>query len=284
MTSRDLVNIVQRRMRPSKVGHAGTLDPSAEGVLVLGVGPAVRLISYVQQQPKRYRGRFRLGVSSRSGDLEEKVTEHPELPTPTIEQLKDATAAWSGEIEQVPPAHSAIWIDGRRAYERVRRGETVQMPARRVMVHSLKLARYEPPDFELDIDCGSGTYIRTLGMDVATAAGSTAVMTELLRVAVGSFQLDEAIGIDRLREQPLEPLLRPTVEGVGHLPRVVIDANESTRLGHGLAIEAAQDRAEERVDDTEAAAIDPRGQLRAIVRARSNTWRPVRVFPPLTED
>ena len=279
MTSRDLVNVVQRRVRPAKVGHAGTLDPSAEGVLVLGVGPAVRLISYVQQQPKTYRGRFRLGAWSPSGDLEEALTEHPELPTPTRDQLDRAATALVGEIEQVPPAYSAIHVDGRRAYERVRRGESVQMPSRRVSIHSLQVTAYEPPEFELQITCGSGTYIRTLGIDLATAAGSTAVMTHLVRTAVGPFESSDAVGLQRLQTAPIGPLLRPAAEGAGHLPRVQIDAEQSRRLGHGLAIEAAESGAGQRADGAEAAAIDDRGHLRAILRARGDSWRPAKVLP-----
>lgn len=279
MTSRDVVNIVQRRMRPAKVGHAGTLDPSAEGVLVLGVGPAVRLISYVQQQAKRYQGRFRLGVSSPSGDLEEELNEHPDLPMPTRAQLEHAAAGLTGQIEQIPPAYSAIRVDGCRAYERVRRGERVVMPARRVTVHSLFVTEYQPPEFELDITCGSGTYIRTLGMDVAAAAGSTAVMTRLWRTEVGRFHLSDAIEIEPLRSEPLRPWLRPTLEGVAHLPRVCVDADQSRRLGHGLAIEAEPEAAGERADGTEAAAVDSRGDLRAILRARGDSWRPSKVFP-----
>ena len=279
MTSRDVVNVVQRRMRPAKVGHAGTLDPAAEGVLVLGVGPAVRLISYVQQQPKHYRGRFRLGYSSPSGDLEEALTAHPELPMPTRAHLEVAAESLVGEIDQTPPAHSAIHVRGRRAYERVRQGETVEMPSRRVVIHSLKVTSYDPPEFELEITCGSGTYIRTLGTDVAAAAGSTAVMTRLVRLGVGPFRSGDALALDRLENDPLRRLLRPALEGVAHLPPVTIDDDQSRRLGHGLQIEAQTDTTGQRVDGVEAAAVDAGGHLRAILRARGDSWRPTKVLP-----
>lgn len=286
MTSRDVVNVIQRRLHGEKVGHAGTLDPLAEGVLVVGVGPAVRLIPYVQQQVKHYLAQFRLGSSSPSGDLEGGVTEHPELPAPSLRQLESAVGHLIGRIEQTPPAHSAIWVDGKRAYKRVRDGEQVEMPKRTVEIHSLKIVRYSFPEIELDIECGSGTYIRSLGLDLARAAGSTAVMTHLCRNGIGPFQLQDAAAIDQLRSQELESLLIDPKMGVANLPRLVIDETDSQRLGHGLCLRGdAQLEPPDREceasphDVVEAAAIESGGELRAIVRKKSGDWRPYRVFP-----
>jgi tRNA pseudouridine55 synthase len=279
MTSRDVVNVVQRRVRPIKVGHAGTLDPLAKGVLVLGVGPAVRLVPYVQQLPKHYQATFRLGQSSVSGDLEGEVLQHPELPLPSLDQLQTASVQLTGTIEQIPPAHSAIWVDGKRAYKRVRAGEQVEMPSRTVRVESLVILSYDYPELELDIVCGSGTYIRTLGIDLAKQAGSTAVMAYLQRTGVGDFRVEDAITIDQLREEPLESMLLPAVRSVPHLPRLEIDAEQSIRLGHGLCIdgEPIGDRAATQID--EAAAVVQDDHLRAIVRRKRGQWYPYRVFP-----
>ncbi len=242
MTSRDVVNIVQRRLRKVKVGHAGTLDPLAEGVLVLGVGPAVRLVPYVQQQAKHYRATFRLGASSVSGDLEGEVTEYPDLPVPSEEQIESAAARLVGRIQQTPPAHSAIWVDGRRAYQRIREGEAFEMPQRTVEVYSLRVLRYEFPEVDLDISCGSGTYIRTLGLDLALAAGSTAVMAHLCRHGVGGFVHKDAVTVEQLREEEIEPMLMPATLAVTQLPRITIDEQETERLGHGLCIDSDPDR------------------------------------------
>jgi len=283
MTSRDVVNVVQRRLpRKTKVGHAGTLDPLAEGVLVLGVGPAVRLVPYVQQQPKHYLATFRIGSSSVSGDLEGDISEFPDLPIPTREQLEQAARDLTGQIEQVPPAHSAIWINGKRAHQRIRAGETFDMPSRKVEIHVLNITRYEFPEVDLDVMCGSGTYIRTLGIDLAVNAGSTAVMSFLSRTGVGPFVIENALSVDVLREETLDAhLLSPSL-AVQHLPQIEVTADDAQRLGHGLCLNEVEFIDSERMIDqdvSEAAAITPDGQLRAIVRLKRGQWCPHRVFP-----
>ncbi len=273
MTSRDVVNVVQRRIRPVKVGHAGTLDPLAQGVLVLGVGPAVRLVPYVQQQPKRYLATFRLGQSSASGDLEGELTLHANDPVPSLSDLRRAAEKWVGEIEQTPPAHSAVWVDGKRAYRRVRAGESVDMPSRRVTVHRLDVLRYDYPEADLDIVCGSGTYIRSLGIDLAKEVGSNAVMSYLRRIGIGKFSEDQAVSIAQLREQPIEELLLSPLLGVDHLFKLAIDNHQSELLGHGRPIDSPL------VSGDEAIAVTGDGQLRAIVRRKRDAWWPYRVFP-----
>jgi len=301
MTSRDVVNVVQRRLRGVKVGHAGTLDPLAEGVLVLGVGPAVRLVPYVQQQAKHYHATFRLGASSISGDLEGEVTQHAELPIPSPEEIETAAVGLVGRIEQVPPAHSAIWVDGRRAYQRIRAGEEFDMPKRTVEVYSLQVLRYQFPELELDIVCGSGTYIRTLGLDLALAAGSTAVMSHLRRQGVGPFVDADSVSLDQLRTDDIQSMLVPPTMAVHQLPQLAIDETGSERLGHGLCV-AGQPSGDPKkslpeagwaegnwaegnwadgnwADGSEAAAVDASGALRAIVRRKNELWCPYRVFP-----
>jgi tRNA pseudouridine55 synthase len=286
MTSRDVVNVVQRRIRGVKVGHAGTLDPLAEGVLVLGVGPAVRLVPYVQQQPKHYVATFRLGASSVSGDLEGEVTQHPDLPIPNAAQLESSVTGLIGRIEQTPPAHSAIWVDGRRAYKRIRAGEEFEMPKRIVEVYSLQILRYEFPEVDLDIQCGSGTYIRTLGLDLARAAGSTAVMSHLQRQGVGPFLHEDSVSIDQLRDDEIESMLVAPTLGVKHVPQLAIDQSDSKRLGHGLCLSGEMPVNPPESGETElseAAAIAPGGHLRAIVRKKRGEWCPYRVFPQEVE-
>ncbi|MFK8110685.1 MAG: tRNA pseudouridine(55) synthase TruB [Rubripirellula sp.] len=289
MTSRDVVNVLQRRLRKqAKVGHAGTLDPLAEGVLVLGVGPAVRLVSYVQQTPKHYRSTFRFGQSSITGDLEGELTHFPNHPVPNQEQIDVAVQNLTGRIEQTPPAHSAIWVDGQRAYKRIRAGEDFEMPKRTVDVYSLEVLRYEYPEIDLNMTCGSGTYVRTLGIDLAKATGTEAVMAHLVRHGVGPFQLKDAVSVEQLREDEIEPMLLPAALGVSHLPTLKIDQADSERLGHGVCVngdpaEAALQCPLSPVDGIEegrvdVAAVTPHG-LRAIVRQKQGAWFPHRVFP-----
>ena len=290
MTSRDLVNIVQRRLHTGiskgegklKVGHCGTLDPLATGVMVVAVGSAVRLTPYILKQPKRYIGQFRLAASSETGDLEMGYTDHPELPQVTGEQVQSACKQLTGQIEQVPPAYSAIWVDGQRAYERVRRGESVQMPSRTVQIHQLNLTHFDYPSMTLDIVCGSGTYIRTLGDDVAKVHDSLAVMTNLVRVGVGDFQIADAIPIEALRKDPLEPFLRPGVLAIGDLRRRVVNEDEIDKIRNGVGISDPSDATASESDHTdvhEVAAITQSGKLIAILRRKPRGLCPYRVFP-----
>lgn len=296
ITSRDLVNIVQRRFGGRKggvkVGHAGTLDPLAGGVLVVAVGPAVRLVPFLQEAEKRYAGSFRLGVCSDSGDTEQPLREVVGGGVPTETELREAAESLTGEIEQTPPAYSAVWVDGRRAYERVRQGERVQMPSRRVRVDEFSIVRYDYPAVDVRIVCGSGTYVRSLGIDLAARCGTGAVMTALVREAVGPFRLDEAVSIETLREASLGPLLRPPLFGVPHLPRLRLGDEALWRLNNGQRVgidEAGSGdpgggtcltgRAGQGGSDRVVAVIDGRRRLRAIARREGSSWRPYRVFP-----
>jgi tRNA pseudouridine55 synthase len=279
MTSRDLVNVVSRRLgKKTKVGHAGTLDPLAEGVLVLGVGPAVRLIPYLQQQPKRYRAIFRLGQSSDSGDLEGPITDHPDLPHPSEASLQQAARSLVGTIEQTPSAYSAIWVDGQRAYKRARAGEVVEMPTRQVQIDSLQIDRYEFPEFEFETVCGSGTYIRSLGIDLARAAGSMAVMSYLKRLAVGPHEAQNSISLERLREDDLSIMLSPCAPSIAHLRQIKVDPDQCRRLGHGLCIDGSP-LPDSETPNQEAAAVTGDGQLRAILKWKDEAWFPRKVFP-----
>jgi tRNA pseudouridine55 synthase len=290
LTSRDVVNIVQRRLRQrpdtkgTKIGHCGTLDPLAEGVLVLAVGPAARLVPYVQQQPKHYTARFLLGQSSPTGDLEQEPTRYADEPRPTLAGLKAAAEQFKGSIEQTPPEYSAVWVDGRRAHRRAREGESFEMPRRLVRVHSLEIRAYEFPEVQMEICCGSGTYVRTLGIDMARAVGNHAVMAGLLRTGVGPFRIDQAVSVDSLRDDDLATMLMPPSLGVLTLPWFMITSAQSDRLGHGHCIEpigAAQwpDLADRDADSHQAAALTSDDQLRAIVRRKGDCWCPYRVFP-----
>ena len=189
-----------------------------------------------------------------------------------------------GTIEQTPPAYSAIHIDGKRAYQRIRAGEVFEMPTRLVNIVSLRVLRYDFPKIELETVCGSGTYIRSLGIDLARAVGTVAVMTQLRRLAVGPFLADDAVSLDRLRNDDLGAMLLPATLAVQDLPRLIVDSEASRRLGHGLGVDGVIERGNatsgsEPVDRTEAAAIAEDGRLRAIVRRKESMWYPYRVFP-----
>ncbi|MEM6470735.1 MAG: tRNA pseudouridine(55) synthase TruB [Planctomycetota bacterium] len=275
-TSRDVVNVAQGQLRGQrvKVGHCGTLDPLADGVLVLGVGPAAKLVPFVHELPKTYHGVFRLGAESPTGDLEIEPEYFPDHPVPSEAELDDAMKSFLGEIRQTPPAYSAIKINGKRAYDLARKGRNVEVPERRVQIHRLVLKRYQYPEFEIEIDCSTGTYIRTLGLDIAKAVGTVAVMTSLTRLSVGPFVIEQARSIETLRDEPLQSLLLPASLGVSHLPSIRIDARQSERILNGLCLPLPNGLQHE----NSVAAIRGETELYAILTPKRGCLCPKRVF------
>ncbi len=277
MTSRRVVDMVQRLAAPAKAGHAGTLDPLASGVLVVCVGAATRLIEYVQQMPKSYIATFLLGRSSDTDDLEGEVTELDHPPVPTLVQLIEAAGRLTGEILQRPPAYSAVKIRGRRAYDLARRGESVALAPRRVTVSQIEIEAYAYPELRVRVDCGSGTYVRALGRDLAASVGTAAVMSQLVRTAVGAFRLAEAVEPHSLTAETWRGYLLPALRAVEDLPQIALSAGEVVRLWRGQTIDCSGDQP----TGQPMAGVGPDGSLAAIV-ARCGPGRlgPVRTFAP----
>ncbi len=270
-TSRDIVDKVAAIVRPAKAGHAGTLDPLATGVLVIAVGPATRLISYIQQGRKRYVGRFRLGQRSDTDDVEGRITEGGDWTGITETMLITAAARFVGSISQVPPQYSAVHVNGRRAYALARRGESVELQARPVEVHALRVTRFEPPDFELEIDCGSGTYVRSIGRDLGGILGCGALMTSLRRLAVGPFALGNAIPFDGLDASRLKLAIQPPLQAISELPRRVVDGDEIRALRQGRTIAIGELPSADA--GTEVALIDINQSLIGVARIEAGTQR-----------
>jgi tRNA pseudouridine55 synthase len=276
VTSRDVVNVVQRLVRPLKVGHAGTLDPLATGVLVICLGTATRLIEHVQRRPKTYRGTFLLGRESDTEDIEGHVVELADPPRPTFEQLSAAAAKLTGSILQRPPAYSALKIAGRRAYELARKGKPVDLKPRPITVHRLEIKAYEYPELELEIECGSGTYVRSLGRDLAESLGTAAVMSTLTRTAIGSFRMEDAVEPSSLTAENLPGQLLPLLRAVEGLPHMRLTPQEVVRLGHGLTI----DRRADVTEAAEYAGLNDAGELCSILVPRGkNQLTPALNFP-----
>ncbi|REJ86669.1 MAG: tRNA pseudouridine(55) synthase TruB [Planctomycetota bacterium] len=250
-----------------KVGHAGTLDPIASGVLVICLGTATRLIEYVQQMPKAYRATFLLGQSSPSCDIETEITKLVDAPRPTRAEIERAAANFHGEIEQRPPAFSAVKIGGQRAYKRARRGEDVEMPLRTVRIDTIDVVTYDAPRLVLDIRCGSGTYIRSLGRDLAESLGTAAVMSELVRTGIGDFTLREATRLDDLNPDTLEDYLLPPLRAVADLPRVRLDRGEIEEIRHGRTIARSDEIAV--AESGQLAAVDEQDRLVALLVPRA---------------
>lgn len=274
VSSRQVVNSVQRLVRPAKAGHAGTLDPIASGVLVVCVGVATRLIEYVQRMPKRYHATFLLGRASDTEDATGEVREQPSAPQPTREEVCQATARFVGPIMQRPPAFSALKVAGKRAYQLARQGREVDLQPRQVEIYELEVVRYEYPELVLDIACSSGTYVRSLGRDLAESLGTVAVMSALVRTAVGHYRLEDAVEPDQLTAESLESALLAPLAALGDMPRLNVSETEIARLFDGAPITRG-----DAPDCEELAAVDPSGRLVSIlVPARPGFWNPKRNF------
>jgi len=232
-TSFDAVRAVRRLLGVRRVGHGGTLDPFATGLLVLGIGPATRLLNLVVAGRKTYRARARFGQETDSGDPTGVVVEESGLP-PDSEQIAAAARSFLGTIEQVPPRHSALKIEGRRAYDRVRAGEDFEVPSRRVTVDTFDLLSFDPPFADFEIRCSAGTYVRSLARDLGRAMGSAAHLVALRRTAIGALSVDEAVGLDTIESaHAAGRLLRSPVELARDWPQVHLDDEDARRIRHG---------------------------------------------------
>jgi tRNA pseudouridine55 synthase len=258
MTSRDAVNRAQRWFPPkTKLGHTGTLDPLATGVLVLCVGSATRLAEYVQALPKTYETTLRLGARSDTDDADGTIAAVPAAVPPTVEGIRSALDSFLGEIEQLPPAYSAAKLSGERAYDRARRGEEVALTARTVCVDRIEVLGYGYPELRLRIDCGKGTYIRSIARDLGEKLGCGAYVAALQRTRVGPFTPEQAIPLDADAAMARSRLL-PLHSAIAHLPRVVLDEPDVLRLRNGQSVVSARARA---LPPGEVAVFDRIGQL-----------------------
>lgn len=235
-TSRRVVDVVAHAVKPARAGHAGTLDPMATGVLVVCIGRATRLIGFVQELPKTYRAQFRLGERSDTDDVTGNVESFPVDRVPDQSQIERLLTEFVGRIEQVPPRFSAVHIDGQRAYKLARKGKDVDLKPRTVEVHRIDLLRYEFPEIEAEIECGSGTYIRSIGRDLGEKLGCGAVMSELVRTTIGPFQLADADSPNDITSESIAEHLLPPLQAVAHLSRFDCTEDDLRHLQHGRRI------------------------------------------------
>jgi len=276
-TSHRVVNLVRRGTGLTKVGHAGTLDPRASGVLVLCLGAATRLSEYLSRSSKSYEAVIRFGSSTQTYDGDGLVTRRTNL-APTLDEIRDQLAGFVGEIEQVPPAYSAIKIKGRKAYELARKGQEPELGPRHVVIHRLEVLSYKPPDLTLSIDCSAGTYIRSLAHDLGERAGTGAHLDALRRTRAGPFTLADTVPLSRLEAAFIgghwEDYLRPAAEALPDLEIVRVREEDLERIRFGRSIPA------ERESQGMARGVGPDGELVAILEAveGSAEWHPRKVF------
>jgi tRNA pseudouridine55 synthase len=305
-TSHAAVVAARRWSRQRRIGHAGTLDPLATGVLLLCLGQATRVSQYLMASSKRYRATVRLGVSTTTHDAEGEVLSRCAVSV-TRGEVDAALASFVGPIDQVPPAYSAIKRGGKRLYEYARRGEPVRVSPRKVVIHQVALLEWTPPDVLLDVHCGPGTYVRALARDLGQVLGCGAMLAALRRTQSGQFTADQATPLADLEHAfadmaQVEALLHPLDDAFAHLQALRLDARAARQLAMGQAVSAVPAAApavdagrgeglrvtpdghsrayEDAAAETYARAYGPGGQFLALVSwdEEASVWRPRRVF------
>ena len=274
-TSHDVVTRVRRLAATRKVGHAGTLDPMATGVLVLGVGRATRLLGHLALIDKEYEATFRLGESTTTDDAQGELVARTDASGLSAEAIRSAVREFVGDIEQIPSSVSAIKVAGRRAYQRVRKGESVELPARNVRVTAFDLDGFRWGSRSVDVDvrlaCSSGTYIRAIARDLGARLGVGGHVTALRRTRVGAFGLAAAHPLEALAE-PL-PVMDLSSAARVAFPVLEIDAEQATAVGFGTVL-----RGQELPVEGPVALLGPGGEFLALYEQAGPDARPVAVF------
>ncbi len=278
LTSHDVVGRLRRILDTRRIGHAGTLDPMATGVLVLGVGKGTKLLGYLALRDKSYTATIRLGESTDTGDAEGQTLSTMDVSTLDEVAIRVAMIELTGTIQQVPSAVSAIKVDGRRAYARVRAGETVQLSPRTVTVTAFALDAVRRTEVRTDLDvtveCSTGTYVRALARDLGAALGVGGHLTALRRTRVGPFTLETARTLDEIAEEQEPGLSLGLDEAVAAtLPGRQVDAEAARALSHGQMLPPAG-------LPGVYGAFDPHGHVVALLTERDRQARPVVVFTP----
>jgi tRNA pseudouridine55 synthase len=270
-TSHDVVAKLRGVLGTRKVGHAGTLDPSATGVLLVGVGRVTRLLRFLTALPKTYTGEIVLGVETSTLDADGEVTATHDMRGCTIEAARAAAAGLTGDIMQVPPMVSALKVDGRRLHELARQGIEVEREPRPVTVHRFDVSEVPGQSgvLQAEVQCSSGTYVRALAADLGTALGGGAHLRNLRRTAIGSFTVDQAGTVE-------DPALLPAVEALRDYEAVTVDDDLARSVGHGRVLDRSQLNVE---GDGPWPVLDGSGQLLAVYEpARGGSVKPAVVL------
>jgi tRNA pseudouridine55 synthase len=235
MTSHDAVSFVRHTYRQKRVGHSGTLDPAAAGVLPIYLGNATRLVEYGDSFDKTYRAEVLLGIKTDTGDDTGTVLHQTTVKLPPLQRIREVIESFQGGYEQVPPMYSALKIDGKKLYELARAGKIVQRQARRIEIPSISLLAVHDCRLTIEVNCSKGTYIRTLCEDIGERLSMPATMSLLLRTRVGPFAVNQSASLEEITAEP-EQVLLPPEYAVSHLPACSLSESESIDLRHGRQV------------------------------------------------
>ena len=236
MTSRQVTNLLVRLTHQKRIGHCGTLDPFATGVLVLAFGRCTRLVEEIHRFPKTYRAVLKLGSATDTQDCDGEETETQPVPKLTQETVRDVFSQFLSEYtSQIPPMYSAVKVDGKRAYDLARKGEAPKLEPKAVTLHSLELLAMNEDSLTFDVQCSTGTYVRTLGVDIARTLGTLGHLTDLQRRSVGAFSWEETVTLEALQllEDPDDFPWRNPGDALPHIPRLPLDNAMINRVQHG---------------------------------------------------
>ncbi len=276
-TSHDVVNRLRQVTGQRRVGHAGTLDPLATGVLLVCVGRATRLLEYLVGQSKRYTAVIRLGQSTDTYDADGTVVAKRPLAFNQAD-LARALSQFQGEIEQLPPLYSSVKVKGQPLYKLARRGIEVERQPRTVTIYELNIIQYNPPNLEIDLFCSSGTYVRSLAHDLGETLNCGGHIAALRRTAVGAFTADTAVSLDHLSAENLPIYLQPLDTAVSHLPRRTVAPEDAAALWQGKTVEPQNEPPE---TGTLFRVYEENGAFVGIVQAGHQGWQPHKMFPPV---
>lgn len=275
MTSFDVVRKVRKLAGTRKVGHTGTLDPDATGVLAIALGRCTKLSRFLTFDEKRYAFSMRFGFSTDTDDDSGEVLREASWEHIEESDLEKILAGFQGEIEQVPPIYSAIKVDGKRAHAMARAGEDFELDARKVMIYDLKVTDWSPPLASLEVRCGSGTYVRSLARDIGRALGSEAHTTAIRRTSVGPFSLADAVTLEELSTENFWSRVLSPLQMVQSLPRVEVDDEAQQKIVYGQPVEGEGDW---EVGES-VAAHDGKGNLVAILERKEREEDAARLWP-----
>ncbi len=239
MTSHDVIGFLRRVLNTKKIGHGGTLDPDAAGVLPVFAGSATRLLEFAVEGRKEYIAEFTLGAQTVTGDDSGEIVKTMIVPAFGKAELEAVLARFTGKQMQLPPMYSAIKINGKKLYQLARQGVEVERTARPIEVYKLELLHYTATSFTVRVACSKGTYIRVLGEDLATALGTCATMSFLLRTQVGAYTIDKACTLQEIAENP-EACAAEPLTAVAELPKLKVNARQAARITNGVRTTVAQ--------------------------------------------
>lgn len=232
MTSFDVIRRLRKITGIKKMGHIGTLDPAACGVLVVALNQATKLIEYMMDHDKKYRAEIILGKKSNTYDREGEIL-NVSSQKPSEDEIENILLKFEGEIDQIPPVYSALKIDGEPAYKRAREGEEIEMEKRKVVIHSIKLVEYKYPVLTLDVHCGKGTYIRSIANDVGEKLGTGAYLSYLQRTAIDTFILEKSCTLEDIEKNGIENYLLPLKRGLNSIESLILTHQEYEKLKNG---------------------------------------------------